>query len=395
MTIRGFRFTIGELAGALGDLGTLVPLAAALVAINGMAPAAVMLSAGLLYVGAGLYFRLPLPVQPLKSVSATAIALGLAPGLISSAGLLMGLILLALAVSGLILPLLRLFPHAVVRGIQLAVGLFLAQSALRLMAQPAVAADGTRALVSLGGWQIGAETALAALGLGLLALFLGRRFPASLALLGLGLAASLLLGFAPAVSFQAALPALSLPTTEELGLALFLLVLPQLPLTLGNAVAATAEAARGYFGEEAQRTTPRRLCASMGLANLLTGVMGGMPVCHGAGGLTAHYRFGARTGGAPLMLGALCLALGLCFGPSLLGLLALIPLAILGVLLLFVGLQHALLARDLRRWQDWLVAGGMGAVALATGNLGLAFLGGILLAQGLARWPERHPALEQ
>src|SRR3989337_3705411 len=95
-----------------------------------------------------------------------------------------------------------------------------------------------------------------------------------------------------------------LPEPSQLLTAFVVLVIPQLPLTLGNAVIACADTARGYFRQDADRVTHRSLLISKGLANIFAGGIGGMPVCHGAGGLTAHYRFGARTGGATILLGA-------------------------------------------------------------------------------------------
>jgi hypothetical protein len=42
--------------------------------------------------------------------------------------------------------------------------------------------------------------------------------------------------------------------------------------------------------------------------NLVGACLGGVPMCHGAGGMATHIRFGARTGGALVISGALCSA---------------------------------------------------------------------------------------
>jgi hypothetical protein len=128
---------------------------------------------------------------------------------------------------------------------------------------------------------------------------------------------------------------------------LFALVLPQAPMTVGNAVLANADLANTYFGPDAKRVTAKALCISMALANVLAFLFGGIPMCHGAGGLAAHYRFGARTAGSNLMIGGLMLLATLLFSNHLMALFHLIPFAVLGVLLLFAGGQLALTIIDL------------------------------------------------
>jgi len=122
---------------------------------------------------------------------------------------------------------------------------------------------------------------------------------------------------------------------------------------------------------------------SKAIANTFAGLLGGMPICHGAGGLTAHYRFGARTGGATVMLGVILLVLALGFGAGSAEMLALIPLPVLGALLGLVGLQHSLLARDVRGWSEVGVTIAIAAVGLSSGNLAFGFLAGMLADQSL------------
>jgi SulP family sulfate permease len=157
------------------------------------------------------------------------------------------------------------------------------------------------------------------------------------------------------------------------------LALPQIPLSLANSIYSTEDAAQQYFGASATHVTARRLLTTMGLSNIGAALFGGVPVCHGCGGLTAHYRLGARTGGAPLMLGVFFLLFGLLGGQSLLPLLQLIPMAILGVLLAYVGVQHGLLARDLKGWREWLPALTVALVGFLTRNLALGFAAGTAL----------------
>lgn len=389
-----FRFNLSELGGAFGDLGTLLPLAIALIAINGMNPTSVMALVGLFYIASGVYFRLPLPVQPLKAMSAIAIAQGLAPGIVTTAGLVMGLILLILSFTGAIRWLARIFPWPVVRGIQLGVGLILLKTAVQLILKPQLASGGPTTTWDTGGVVIPMGLLIAIGGIVLvLLLYRNNPVPASLALiiLGLGISGSLgLFARLKGLELGFSLPIPHLPYPTELATAFFLLVIPQLPLTLGNAVVAAADTAKAYFGSAARRASHKALTGSMGLANLSAGVIGGMPMCHGSGGISAHYRFGARSGGSSLMIGGILLALALAVGKSLVVILSLIPFSILGVLLVFTGVQHAILVRDVKLWRDRAVVGMVGITGLAF-NLALGFaLGlGAFLALNYFRTPRR------
>ena len=384
------RFDLAELGGALGDLGTLLPLAAALITVNHMDATGVFLTVGLAYIAAGLYYRLPIPVQPLKAVAAIAIASNLPGSVVSAAGPVLGLLLLALAVSGLGDFVGRLFARPVVRGIQLGLGLLLMQTGLLLAARSQLVPSGSESVVRVGDLGLPLGIPLAGLiGLVLWSRRHSQRLPAVLVALTLGLGVSLAAGALEGLAslrLGLAMPAVGLPSVRDLGLAAALLVVPQLPLTLGNAVVSTQRTATDYFGPAARRVTYRSLLTSMGFVNLLAGLVGGLPICHGSGGLTAHYRFGARTGGAGLMLGGALVALALLVDGNVVPLLALIPYPVLGTLLVITGVQHGLLARDVQGWREVLIAGVVALTGFATGNLALGFAIG-LLCQGL-RWLE-------
>lgn len=359
-------------------MGVLFPIALTLIRLNGLNPTSTFLTAGLLYIGAGFYYRLPLPVQPLKAVSAIAIAFNLSPSALAAAGIMMGGLLLLLGVTGWADTLARFFTKPIIRGIQLGIGFILVKTAIDLMGkpwggQPSVSQPGSASwsgyLVGVGGF--------------LLILWLkgNRRFPASLVVLTFGL----LIGLAmtppswSAFSLGPVWPAIALPSPGDFALALTALVIPQIPLTFGNAIVATADLARTYFGDRAERVTASRLAGGMGLANLFAGLIGGVPVCHGSGGLTAHYKFGARTGSAPIMIGLGCCILGLAFGITAVWIIGLIPLAILGAFLLFVGLEHCLLVADLGGREEFLTALATASVAVATGNLTIGYAAGFLI----------------
>lgn len=378
---KSFRFNLFELGGALGDLGILLPLVIALIALNRMDATAVFLVVGLAYIVAGFFYRLPIPVQPLKAIAAIAIAGGLSASVISAAALIMAVFLLLLAVTGAIGLVARLFPKAIIRGLQLGVGFFLIKAGLALVNNRQVIMGGGEESLSLANLSIPVGWLLAlALG-GVFVLFLrNKRLPASLVILVLGVVAGIFWGSFEGLSslrFGLSLPTAAMPSLEDLSTALVLLVIPQIPLTLGNAVFATVDTAKAYFGPQAKRVTPKALLTTMGTMNLGAGLLGGMGICHGSGGLTAHFRLGARTGGAGIMIGALFLALALFLDGNVLPILSLIPYAVLGVLLIYVGVQHALLARDLKGKDEILVALAVGIVGAATSSLFFGFASGL------------------
>ncbi len=362
------RFDRAECAGAVADLGVLIPIAVALIVQNGLSATAVLLPAGLLYVAAGLVYRVPVPVQPLKAFGAIAIAQGLGSAEIAAGALLMGAIFIVLGASGLIDRAAKIFPQPIVRGVQLSVGLLFCQLAWRLSAAPPAAFTDHATPIP---WLVSGTVVVA------LTALLFRRRNVSLLLLAIAVVAI-------AINFEGALTAgpsaLQLPSLSLQGFwtAAVVLVLPQLPLTFANSCVATADAARTYFGEAARAVRPGRLAISLGLADLFAGAICGMPVCHGAGGLTAHRSFGARSGGAPIALGLVLLVLALAFGNSLSALLAGFPLAILAGLLAVAGLLHIALLADLKLPSHWALAIAVGITGFLT-NLMVALVGGLLL----------------
>jgi sulfate permease, SulP family len=361
------KFDRRELAGAVADVGVLVPIAVALIVSNGLSATAVLLPAGLLYLSAAFVYGLPIPVQPLKAFGAIAIAQGLGSDEIAAGALLMGVVFVVLGRLRLLDLAARAFPKALIRGVQLTVGLLFLKIAWGLVLDPPKAF---------------AEHALdpklaAALAAGAVILALSLRGqPVTLALVAAGVAVMVWLGAGDAAVGPSPV---SLPSIDwaTLGTAFTVLVLPQLPLSFANSCLATADAARVYFGDRARAVRPGKLATTFGSANLLAGALGGMPVCHGAGGLTAHVAFGARTGGAPLVMGIALLTLALGFGAGLAALLTAFPLPILAGLLATAGLLHIGLLRDLRGLPAW-------ALALAVGLVGYQVHLVIALAGGLA-----------
>ena len=312
------RLSRWEVAGAFGDIGVLFPIAIALITLCHMNPTAIFVTAGVGYILAGTYFRIPIAVQPFKAVAAIALALQLSPSFVATAGLLMGLLLLLVGLTDLVTPLARLFSLPIVRGIQLGLGLILAREGLRL----ALGAKSERLVgqAVLFGWLLALVATVI-----LLAFLRSDRIPAALALLGAGIFIGIFSHrgqWANLIWAPVPLHWLRLQV-GELSKVLLTLVLPQFALTFGNSIVATENTAQTLYGQQAERVTARALSISIGLMNLLSGAIVGAPCCHGSGGITAHYKFGARTEKASYVIGAVCLLLAV-FGRSSVPVLALI-----------------------------------------------------------------------
>jgi len=327
-----FVFSLREASGALGDLGTLLPLMLGTIAVAGLAPTPVLLGFAVFYIATAFYYRLPIPVQPMKAVAAVLLTSAafpgaILPGALAASGVAIGLALLVLGLTGWIDRLARLVPQSVLAGLQLGLGLALAGVSLELMLTAPLVAAATGAI--------------------LLALLAAPRLPAALIALAAAVALGALLD-APGVdvgAIGARAIAVEAPPLASLDRIFALYVLPQLSLTLTNAVLLTALVASDYFGDGARHVTPARLSITSGLANLVLAPLGALPMCHGAAGLAAHHRFGARSGGAPLMLGLVLLGVALLPGAHGPAALAAIPMAGLGALLLVASGELALTRR--------------------------------------------------
>ncbi|MEW6620953.1 MAG: putative sulfate/molybdate transporter [bacterium] len=262
-----------ELSGALGDIPTLLPIYVSLIAINGLNATVSLLMVGLVYIIAGFYYKLPMPVQPLKALAAIAIANSLSPSLIYAAGILMGIILLLLAITGLTRLLTCLFSPPIIKGIQLGIGLMLVNTSWKMI---------TKSIISEGSCGLSGGIPFQLLmifgGLVIISIFLWNKgFPATIAILIWGIGLNLLTrGMEHSAIQMFNMPefSLSIPKIDDFINAFFLLVIPQLPLTLGNSIISTTDVARKYFGQQARRVTETSLCLGLGTANMVIGCLG-------------------------------------------------------------------------------------------------------------------------
>ncbi|WP_460609570.1 putative sulfate/molybdate transporter [Hymenobacter terrigena] len=327
------RFDRNELAGAFGDLGTDLPLLIGVIAASGIDSASVLILFGLMQVFTGLWYRMPMPVQPLKAFAALVIAQKIPGRVIFGGGLAIGISMFFLSITGLIDGLARLVPKAVVRGIQFGLALQLATLALTKY----VGADGA------------AGYALAAAAFAVtVVLFGNRRWPAALIVIALGVAYALVFKLDLATAQRAVglhLPAWYLPQSADILTGAVLLALPQIPLSLGNSILATKQVAHDLFPER-EPLTIKKISFTYALMNLVNPFFGGFPVCHGSGGMVGHYAFGARTGGSVVIYGSIFLVMGLFFSQGFAEVVQIFPLPVLGVLLLFEALSLATLLRD-------------------------------------------------
>jgi MFS superfamily sulfate permease-like transporter len=360
------RYDRMEIAGAFGDLGTLVPFVVAYIGVLKMDPFGVLLAFGLAMIACGIVYRTPMPVQPMKAAGAIATTqaaqtIVIAPAMVWGASLATGIVWMLLGLTGTARYVTRLITRPVVLGIILGLGFGFMIEGAKMMAQ---------------NWWIGGAALL-----GTSLLLTNRIIPAMFLLLLFGagygiLSDPTLLSALREMHMELRLPtfALTALTFNDVLIGTVFLALPQIPLTLGNAVIAITEENNRLFPN--RPVNESKISTSTGLMNLLSASVGGVPMCHGAGGMAAHVQFGARTGGALVILGLVLLATAILLSGSVATLLRLFPPAILGVILFLTGAQLALGACDVPKDKGerfvLMVTG-----ALAVWNVGIAFVVGL------------------
>ncbi|MDW8240682.1 MAG: putative sulfate/molybdate transporter [Acidobacteriota bacterium] len=370
--VPSIRFDRNELAGAFGDIGTDLPLVVGVALAANLDSTSVLTMFGLMQILTGLRYRIPMPVQPLKAMAAIVIAQKVGGPVLYGAGLAIGAVMLFLSVSGLIDWLARVVPKNVVRGIQFGLGLQLAILALKEYVQ----SDGTS-----GYWLTAVAFVIAIILLG------NRKYPAALFLVGIGFIYALAFKLQTSSLLQSVgfnLPKVHVPQWPDILNGFVLLALPQIPLSLGNSILATRQVAEDLFQ---RHLTIRQISLTYAAMNLINPFFGGIPTCHGSGGMAGHYAFGARTGGSVIIEGALYVFLGLFFGRGFDVVVGVFPLPILGVILFFEGLALMRLVRDMSSSKSDLtiiLLVGVLAVGLPYGYL-IGMTVGVLIAYLMKR----------
>ena len=354
---KDFEFNLRELAGSMGDFGTLFPLAIGFIVVNGLDPAGLFVMMGLSNIALGLIYRLPMPLQPKKVIAVAAIAQKWPPSLIYTSGFGLGITWFILVFTGLLRKIIVATPLFVVRGIQLALGVMLAWQGLKMM-QPAPLLGLVAVVV-------------------VLALRENRYAPAAIVLIALGVGIVAWQGrLGGALELAITLPPLTVPRLEDVWKAMLLAGFAQIPLSITNAVIATAALIRDHFPEKA--VSERKLMLNMGIMNVVASFFGGMPMCHGAGGLAGQYYFGARTGGASILEGLIEVFIGLFLSKSIANVMAAFPMPLVGGMMLLVGIELGKAVMRLRGWKLWLALV-TAAVSVAT-NMAMGFAAGLVAA---------------
>jgi len=361
---RAIAFGRQEWNGAFGDLGTDLPLLAGMILTAKLDAASVLILFGIMQILTGLLYRIPMPVQPLKAMATLVISQHLSSNILFGGGIAIGLTMGILTFSGALNLLAKWIALPVVRGLQLGLAMQLSLLALK----DYTARDG------LTGY------ALAFVAFLLILLLQRRAYPAALFALGLGVLYAIFVSPDSArLTLDALTPSLSLPkpytpTLNDIAQGFLLLALPQIALSIGNSILATARAAQDLFPDAALNV--RRIGLSYAAMNLFAPLFSGVPVCHGVGGLAGHYAFGARTAGSVIIYGGFYVLLGLLFSGSFEVLLHAFPMPLLGVMLLFEAVALSRVALALDREHD---LGITALTALIVLGLPYGFLVGLLL----------------
>jgi xanthine/uracil/vitamin C permease (AzgA family) len=332
--LRGrIRFDRNELSGAFGDIGTDFPLIVGMILAAKLDAPGVLILFGGMQVLTGLLYGMPMPAQPLKAMAVLVITQKLGGNILYGGGLAIGVTMLLLTVTGSIEWLARAVPKNVVRGIQLGLGLQLASLALK----DYLPADGQSGYL------------LAGLAFAVTVALLGNRIiPPAPFLISLGIAYALLYklhGASLLGGLGFTLPHFHKPEWPDIVTGFFVLALPQIPLSLGNSILASQQVATDLFPE--RPVSVRKISFTYSLMNLINPFWGGVPTCHGSGGIAGHYAFGGRTGGSVVLYGSLYLALGLFFGGGFQSAVEFFPKPVLGVILFFEAVALIKLVRDM------------------------------------------------
>ncbi len=367
MRVRDFEFNLRELAGSMGDFGTLFPLAIGYLAVNGLNPAGLLLMMGLANIITGVVYRLPMPIEPMKVLAVTAITQRWPPSLVYATGFGTGIFWLILSLTGLVTKIAAITPRSIVRGIQVTLGIMLAIEGFKMVSTS---------------WILGVASILI-----VVLLRKSRYAPAAIVLIVLGVVVMGLQGKLDGVVNPGfTLPPITIFKPTEIWQGLVLAGFAQIPLTATNAVIATSALITQYFPN--RTVSEKKLALNHGVMNIVSPFFGGMPMCHGAGGLAGQYYFGARTGGTNILEGIIEISLGLLLAGSIGTLFALFPESIIGAMLLLVGIQLTGFARDLKL-RELPIMGLVAVLALLT-NMAIGFIVALGVFHAIRRWGKRN-----
>jgi hypothetical protein len=347
---REIKFDRNELAGAFGDIGTDFPLMIGMILASNLDSASVLIMFGVWQIFTGLYYKMPMPVQPLKAMATLVITQKLGANILYGGGLAIGLTMFLLSITRLIDWIGKIVPKSVIRGIQFGLGMKLGLLAL----SDYIPSDG------INGY------GLAILAFLIIIFLLGnRKYPPAIFVILAGIIYAFIFkidGNSLTAAFGLKLPRFYIPTFPDILTGFIILALPQIPLSIGNSVLATKQIAQDLYP---QKPLPlQKISMTYSLMNLINPFLSGVPTCHGSGGMVGHYTFGGRTGGSVIIYGSLYIVLGMFLSNGFHHLINIFPLPILGILLLFEGIGLMFLIKDLTSSkQDFMIALFVGLIA--------------------------------
>lgn len=396
-----------ELNGAMGDLGTYIPIVLALTLSKDLNLGTTLIFTGLYNIVTGALYGVPMPVQPMKSIAAVAISDGSGFNIpeIMAAGICTGGILMVLGLTGLMQLAYKIIPLPVVRGIQLSQGLSFAMSAVKYIRtvhdfSKSKSAKGNRPWLGFDGLVLAIVCACFIMVVngagedtnvdqeGIITRprrrkKLWRRVLFSLPSAFIVFLLGVVLGFVrkPSLVKDIRFCPSSIEVVKMSKHAwkqgFIKGTIPQLPLSVLNSVIAVCKLSSDLFpGKDFSATS---VSVTVGIMNLVGCWFGAMPCCHGAGGLAGQYKFGGRSGGCVAILGVAKMVLGFVLGSSLVMVLGQFPVGVLGVLLLFAGVELALACRDMNSKVESFVMLICTAVSLVGSSAALGFVCGILV----------------
>jgi len=313
------KFTLKEFGGAFGDWGTLIPFIIGYVSIVGLNPAGIFFTLGITNIILGIRFNLPLPVQPQKTIGTVAISEKWDPNMVISTGFGTGIIWFLLGFSKKLTKIVEKVPIITVRGIQLGLAFILGWTGILLFKDNLI----------LGFFSIAI----------ILILINNKPIPSAIILALLGISLIIFTGSVQFSEIKFGLPIFDfqIPTWNNLLFGMLFAGIAQLFLTLTNVMIATVILIKDLFPEKEDEIDANILSFNMGTMNLINPFFGGMPLCHGSGGLAAQYAFGARTGGSMILEGLMELLLCLFLSETLFILFNEFPKAILGAMLIYTA----------------------------------------------------------
>ncbi|MDF3818380.1 putative sulfate/molybdate transporter [Leptospira sp. 96542] len=372
------QFNRNELSGAFGDIGTDLPLLVALSFTTGLGIQNIFIVFGVLQILTGVYYKIPMPVQPLKAVATIAITQKLAGPVVLAGGFAIGILMFILSVSGLLGQIAKFIPKTVIRGLQFGLGI----SLCLLACKEYIPSDGVPGLI-----------------LSVFSFFLvitlidNKKYPASLLIVMIGVIYFFIfkenqIHFSNNHNIK--FYDLTFLTPEFILKGFLLLTLPQIPLSIGNSILATKQISDDLFPHK-KNLNVKKIGITYSLLNLIAPILSGIPCCHGSGGMVGHYTFGGRTGGSVVIYGIFYILIGILSIFFTNSIVKIFPLPVLGVILLFEGIAMITMIKDtMDLKKDFIISIIVGILAV---GVQYGFLVGMLVGIVLCKLPIRFESM--